>query len=494
MPIQRDEHFQIRLEKLNDLQSEGIDPYPPRYERTHTAQEAASFFKEQEELSGPDCKTEGVSIAGRIVAMRRMGKASFAALQDGSGRMQVFFKQDIAGDSYQLLKSLDLGDFLGARGPLFRTRSGEITVEAHGFQLLSKALRPLPEKWHGLADVEKRFRQRYLDLISNDQVRQTFYLRSKMIESMRQFLNQRGFLEVDTPVLVPVAAGAMAKPFVTHHHALDRDLYLRIATELYLKRLIIGGMDKVYEIGRVFRNEGIDMDHNPEFTLLESYEAYADYNDVMKMVEEMVFAMATQVLQKPTVEMEGNVIDFTPPWPRVSLRDEIYNRTSIDFLEYPDIESLFKKMESLGLEVERHVSWGRLLDKLISMAVEPHLLQPTFLVDYPIEMSPLAKKRQDNPKLVERFEGFAAGMEIANSFTELNDPLDQRQRMEEQEALQARFQEEDVDRLDEDFLLALEHGMPPTGGLGMGIDRLVMLFTGQRSIREAILFPQLRTK
>ncbi len=408
--------------------------------------------------------------------------------------MQTFLKKDLLGDAYELIKELDLGDFLGARGILFRTRTGEITVEAQEFQLLSKALRPLPEKWHGLADVETRYRQRYLDLISNEQVRRTFHVRSKIIGSMRRFFNDRGFTEVDTPILVPVAAGAMARPFITHHHALDRDLYLRIATELYLKRLIIGGMDKVYEIGRVFRNEGIDMNHNPEFTLLESYEAYADYNDVMSMVEEMVHTIAMEVIGKPTVEAENSTLDFTPPWRRVDLREEIYDRTSIDFLEYPDIKSLSKKMESLGLEVERHVSWGRLLDKLISMAVEPHLMQPTFLIDYPIEMSPLAKKKLENPKLVERFESFAAGMEIANSFTELNDPLDQHQRMKEQESIHAEFQEEDVDRLDEDFLLALEYGMPPTGGLGMGIDRLVMLFTEQRSIREAILFPQLRTR
>ncbi len=494
MPIQQDEHYQVRLEKLHRLQASGIDPYPAHFHRTHTAREAVNLFEVEEKRSGAEARTSDISVAGRIVAARRMGKATFLVLQDGSGRIQTFFKRDILGEKYELLKELDLGDFVGATGAVFRTRAGEITVEAREFQLLSKALRPLPEKWHGLADVEKRFRQRYLDLISNEQVLTTFHQRGKIIDSIRRFLNGRGFVEVETPVLVPVAAGAMARPFTTHHNALDRDLYLRIALELYLKRLIIGGMDKVYEIGRVFRNEGIDMDHNPEFTMLESYEAYADYNDVMDMVEQMVYTAAKEVLGKAQVDARGQTLDFTPPWPRVSLREEVLKHTSIDFLEYPDLDSLSAKMTSLGLEVERHVSWGKLLDKLISMSVEPHLIQPTFLIDYPVEMSPLAKRKTDNPGLVERFEAFALGMEIANAFTELNDPLDQRKRMEDQEAIHAKFVEQDVDRLDEDFLLALEHGMPPTGGLGIGIDRLMMILTGQSSIREVILFPQLRTK
>lgn len=494
MPKEQDEPFRVRLEKLDSIRSKGIDPYPPRFKRTHTAQEAVAFFEKQEKESELESPNEKICVAGRIIAIRRMGKASFSSIQDGSGRIQIFLKRDVLGESYELLKDLDIGDFVGAQGSLFRTRTGEPTIEVEEFTLLAKSLRPLPEKWHGLSDIEKRFRQRYLDIISNDEVKATFYLRSKIIESIRNFFNDRGFIEVETPVLVSVAAGAMARPFITQHNALDRQLYLRIATELYLKRLIIGGIDKVYEIGRVFRNEGVDLDHNPEFTLLESYEAYADYTDVMNMVEQLVYTIATKVLGKATVEIKDTTLDFTPPWRRVSLREEIFNRTKIDFLEYSDIQSLGKKMNSLGLEVERHVSWGRLLDKLISMAVEPHLIQPTFLIDYPVEMSPLAKRKPENEKLVERFEGFALGMEIANSFTELNDPLDQRQRMEEQENLHSKFVDEDIDRMDEDFLVALEHGMPPTGGLGMGIDRLVMLLTGHTSIREAILFPQLRTK
>ena len=494
MPARGEELVQQRLQKLERLRARGIDPYPPRYHRTHTNLEAISLFKAREKQEGADSRTEEVSLAGRIMTMRGMGKAAFADIKDGSGRIQVHMRRDLLEDQYEILKDLDLGDFIGVKGPIFRTRTGEVTVEAHELTLLTKATRPLPEKWHGLADMEKRYRQRYLDLISNDEARLIFSIRSQILESMRRFFNGRGFMEVETPVLVPVAAGAMANPFETHHNALDRRLFLRIATELYLKRLIVGGLDKVYEIGRVFRNEGIDLEHNPEFTLLESYEAYADYNDVMKMVEEMVYAISQEVLGSSGVEFQGKHIDFTPPWRRINLREEIHQRSGIDFFECPDIETLRAKMQALGLEVEQRASWGRLLDKVVSATVEPNLTQPTFLIDYPIEMSPLAKKKLENPRLVERFEGFAAGMEIANSFTELNDPIDQRQRFEEQEALREQYQGEEMDRLDEDFLVAIEHGMPPTGGLGMGIDRLVMLLTGQRSIREVVFFPQLRTR
>jgi len=423
-----------------------------------------------------------------------MGRATFVDLLDGQGRLQVLFRQNILADGYETLKDLDVGDWIGATGPLFRTRSREITIEAHEWALLSKSLRPLPEKWHGLADVEIRFRQRYLDLIANNEARRIAVLRSRIISSLRRFMDSRGFIEVETPVLVPVAAGGTAHPFMTHYKALDRDLYLRIATELYLKKLIIGGLEKVYEVGRIFRNEGLSLTNNPEFTSMESYESFADYNDVMSMVEEMVHTLAGEVLSSGTVEYDGQRIDFTPPWPRLNLREEIMKRTGIDFLEAADIESLRAAMLDLGLEVGRQVSWGGLMDKLISSAVEPVLTQPTFLVDYPLEMSPLAKRKRDDPRLVERFEGFVAGMEVCNAFTELNDPIDQRQRLERQEELHAQFQDEETDRLDEDFLLAIEHGMPPTGGLGIGIDRLVMLFSGQRSIREVVLFPQLRSR
>ena len=342
--------------------------------------------------------------------------------------------------------------------------------------------------------MEIRYRQRYLDLISSEEARNIAVMRSRTISGLRRFMDGREFIEVETPVLVPVAAGTTAQPFMTHYNALDRDLYLRIATELYLKRLIVGGLEKVYEIGRIFRNEGVDFYHNPEFTMMESYEAFTDYNDVMRLVEEIVFTLAKEVLGSATVRFDGQEIDLTPPWPRLSLHDEVIRHTGIDFLECDDIESLSTAMKGAGLDVGRQVSWGGLLDKLLSLAVEPKLVQPSFLVDYPVEMSPLAKKKRDDQRLVERFEGFVGGMEICNAFTELNDPIDQRERLEQQESLQAQFQDEEMDRLDEDFLVAIEHGMPPTGGLGLGIDRLVMLFSGQRNIREVVLFPQLRSR
>ena len=482
-----------RREKFQRLRDRGIEPYPHRYRRTHTIEEAVAFFRAEETKAGGETRTAPVSLSGRIMAMRGMGRASFIDLQDGSGQVQVHLRRDVLGEEYELVRDLDLGDFLGAQGPLFLTRTGEVTLEAHEVSFLSKAMRPLPEKWHGLSDVETRHRQRYLDLITNQEAKRNFQARSRIVSAIRRFMDGRGFIEVETPVLVPVAAGAMAQPFATHHNALDRDLFLRIATELYLKRLIVGGLDRVYEIGKVFRNEGIDQDHNPEFTLLESYEAYVDYNHVMSMVEEMVCFAAQEVMGSAQVQYGDNVIDFTPPWRRVSLREEVLARTGIDFQDYPDAAALEERMKGLGITADGRNSRGRLIDKLVSACVEPQLIQPTFLMDYPIDMSPLAKQRTDDPTMVERFEGFAAGMEIANSFTELNDPDEQRRRFLEQEAMRGMV-DEDLDRLDEDYLLALEHGMPPTGGLGIGIDRLTMLLTGQESIREVILFPQLRDR
>ena len=487
------ELVKVRLEKLERLRSRGIEPYPHRYDRTHTTQEAVSLFESHEEGAGSDTTTDEVSVAGRIVALRGMGKVTFADLLDGSGRMQVLFRRNQLPDTYEILADLDIGDWLGVRGPLFRTRSGEITVEVRVFTLLCKALRPLPEKWHGVTDTEIRYRQRYLDLIANEEARRVAISRSRIVGAMRRFMENRGFMEVETPTLVPVAAGAMADPFVTHHNQLNRDLYLRIATELYLKRLVVGGLEKVYEVGKVFRNEGVDQQHNPEFTMMESYEAYADYTDVMRMVEELVHGLAQEIGGASTVQFGEDLIDYTPPWRRLSLHDEIQKHTGIDFLQHSDIESLRSEMRKIGVDVSQQSSWGGLLDKLISSEVEPNLIQPTFLLDYPAEMSPMAKKTRDDPRLVERFEGFMAGMEICNAFTELNDPVDQRQRFEGQEALRARFQEEQMDRLDEDFLVAIEHGMPPTGGLGVGVDRLTMLLSGQRTIREVVLFPQLRS-
>ena len=484
-----------RLEKLERLRARGIDPYPHRYQRTHTTQEAIALLESVETHDGDEAQTSTVAVAGRITMFRGMGRATFADLLDGHGLLQLLFRRNNLSESYDVLKDLDIGDWLGASGPVFRTRTGEITLDVRELTVLSKSLRPLPEKWHGLTDVEARYRQRYLDLIANEEARRIAVLRSRIVAGMRRFMEDRGFVEVETPSLVPVAAGAMAHPFVTHHNALDRDLYLRIAHELYLKRLIVGGLEKVYEIGKVFRNEGIDLTHNPEFTMMESYEAYADYNDVMRMVEEMVHGLVLDVLGSPTVEYEGHTIDLTPPWRRMSLRDAVKDHTGIDFFDCPDIESLRTEMRMIDVDVSKQTSWSGLVDKLISARVEHEMVQPTFLIDYPLQMSPLAKKKTGDHRLVERFEAFVAGgLEISNAFTELNDPVEQRQRFEDQEKLRAQFQDEEMDRLDEDYLVAIEHGMPPTGGLGLGIDRLVMLLSGQPSIREVVLFPQLRSK
>ena len=493
MPERGEELLRSRRDKLEHLRQQAIDPFPPRYQRTSDTLDAVAQFEDEEKRIGEGARSGPVRLAGRIMSLRVMGKAAFLDLRDGSGKVQAHLRRDILGDQYQLLKELDLGDFLGVGGVLFRTRTGEVTVEARDLTILAKSLRPLPEKWHGLQDVEQRYRQRYVDLISNPQVKTVFMQRSKIINGIRSFLNRRGFIEVDTPVLVPVAAGALARPFITHHHALDQELYLRIATELYLKRLIVGGFDKVYELGRVFRNEGMDQNHNPEFTMLESYEAYADYNDVMGMVEEMVSTVAMEALGTMKVEYREHTIDLTPPWRRVRLREELYDRSGVDTEEHSSASSLASRMNELGIEVREKQSRGRLIDKLLSVFVEPHLIQPTFVLDYPEEMSPLAKPNMDLPGYVERFEGFAAGMEIANAYTELNDPDLQKERFEAQEQMRLLYDDEEVDRLDEDFLQALAYGMPPTGGLGMGIDRLVMLLAGQPTIRDAVLFPQMRS-
>ena len=494
MPDRGEALIEARLEKLKRIREQGVDPYPNRFRRTHTSESAVALYQQTEGQRDPGARTEEVVAAGRIGALRTMGKASFLDLRDGSGRIQVYLKKDILGQSYGLLDDLDLGDFLGARGPLFKTRTGEITLEAQEVTLLAKALRPPPEKWHGLRDVEVRYRQRYLDLLANPEVLPIFRARSRIVSGIREFLDARGFIEVETPVLVPVAAGAMAQPFVTRHNALDRTLYMRIATELYLKRLIVGGLDKVYELGRVFRNEGLDMDHNPEFTMLESYEAYADYNDVMDMVEEMVVSVACMVTGSTKVIFHDQEIDMEPPWPRVSFRQELKRVSGIDIEETQGVEDLIEAARGQGVDVRALESRGRIIDKLVGSLLEPGFVQPTFLVDYPIEMSPLAKARPDDPRYVERFEAFAGGMEIANAFTELNDPQVQRARFQEQEVLRKHFGDEDFDRMDEDFLTALEYGMPPTGGLGIGIDRLVMLITGQRTIRDVVLFPQMRSQ
>jgi lysyl-tRNA synthetase class 2 len=484
---------QQRLEKLKRLRALGLNPYPHRYHRSHTTEEAIELLR-QEEKGSKNTVTAVVNVAGRITAQRLMGKISFLDLRDGSGKIQLYcHKENLSENDLKLLKELDIGDIIGASGKPFRTKTGEPTIEVASFTLLAKSLQPLPEKWHGLSDTDTRYRQRYLDLIANAETQHTFKVRSQVISSIRQFLNGRGFLEVETPVLQPSAGGALAQPFTTHHHALDRDLYLRIALELHLKRLIVGGFDKVYEIGRTFRNEGISIKHNPEFTMLESYEAYADYNDVMKMLEEMVHHVCREVLGTDEVSFAGSTVSFKPPWRRLDLRQAITEHAGIDFEDFPDAGSLRNKMRELNIEVDPEKDRGRLIDELLSTFVEPKLTQPTFLVDYPIEMSPLAKTKPGSERLVERFEAFAGGMEIANAFTELNDPVEQRKRFIAQQK-ERKAEDKIAETIDEDFLTALEYGMPPTGGLGVGIDRLVMLLTGQQSIREVILFPQLREK
>ncbi|MGB5925256.1 MAG: lysine--tRNA ligase [Dehalococcoidia bacterium] len=476
-----------RLDSLNRIRARGIDPYPHSYHPSHTIREAITLFQQQKEGS------QDISLAGRIISRRSIGKMSFLDIRDSSGKIQLSLRYDLLGqEKYQFLQDIDIGDIIGAKGRLFRTKSGELTLEVSDFAMLCKSLRPLPEKWHGLADVEKRYRQRYLDLISNEESRSVFVLRSKIITAVRSFLDKQGFMEVETPVLQPRAGGALARPFVTHHHALDEDLYLRIALELHLKRLVVGGFDKVYEVGRTFRNEGISVEHNPEFTLLECYQAYSDYSDIMRLVEEMFSHVAKEVLGDTKLACNGQNIDLALPWQRLCLREAIRNHCDIDFEDYPDAASLRTRMAELGIEADPNKGRGRLIEELISTCVEPKLVQPTFLLDYPVEMSPLAKRKRGDDHLVERFEGFVYGMEVANAFTELNDPLEQRERFRQQ--VKERVADEEAEVVDEDFLQALEYGMPPTGGLGIGIDRLVMLLTGQQSIREVILFPQLKTK
>lgn len=476
--------------KLQRIRERGIDPYPPRVERTHTTAQARAAF---EEAQGGEPPT--VRVVGRLISVRVMGKSTFAHIEDGSGRIQIYLRQDLLGEEeYEFFKrDFDIGDFIGVEGRLFRTRTGEVTVEVQRFSMLAKSLKPLPEKWHGLRDVETRYRQRYVDLIVNQDVRRVFTTRARIISAMRRFLDERGFLEVETPILQPLYGGAMARPFTTYHNQLHQNLYLRIATELYLKRLIVGGYERVYEIGKNFRNEGVDQEHNPEFTCIEFYMAYADYNDVMALTEELVAYVAQEVLGTLQITYDGHEIDLTPPWSRIPLHQAIKEQTGIDYREYPEAESLYHAICEIGGQVERKATWGKQVDSLLKNYVRPRLIQPTFLIDYPIEISPLAKKKPDDPSTVERFQGFIGGMEVCNAFTELNDPIDQKERFLAQvRAFEAG--DEEAHQMDEDFIRALSYGMPPTGGWGMGVDRLVMLFTNQPSIRDVILFPHLRAK
>lgn len=434
-----------------------------------------------------------VAVAGRLTARRGQGKTVFADLQDRSGQVQVWATLDRLGEQgLALLAGAHLGDIIGVRGTVVRTRRGEVSVAADSVEMLAKSLRPPPDRHAGLKDPETRFRQRYLDLMASDDVRDQFVMRARAIAGVRRYLDDRGFIEVETPALQPIYGGAAARPFVTHHNELGRDLYLRIATELYLKRCIVGGLEKVYEIGKDFRNEGVSFKHNPEFTMLETYEAYADYDDVASMLEEMVSSAAVEATGGMVVPWKGDTIDLTPPWRRVRLVDALQEASGIDVLAHPDADDLRARMREAGLDAPDNAPWGKLVDGILSQALEPTLVQPTILMDYPLELSPFAKRREDDPRLVERFEAFCGGMEIANAFSELNDPDDQRERFQMLQADRAAGDDE-AQPADEDFLTALEHGMPPTGGLGLGIDRLVMLLTDRHSIREVILFPAMRT-
>ncbi len=478
----------VRLEKVAALKEKGIDPFGERYEITHHIKE---LLDNQEKFiqSGEDIK-----IAGRLLAKRGQGKAGFANITDLSGNIQIYSKIDVAGeDSHWLFKKADIGDICGIRGKLFITQKGETTIEVLEYTHLSKSIRPLPEKFHGLTDVELRYRQRYVDLIMNNEVKQTFVLRSKIISALREYLEQQNYLEVETPVLHTIAGGANARPFITHHNALDMDLYMRIALELHLKRLIVGGLEKVFEIGRVFRNEGIDTRHNPEFTMLEVYEAFGDYETMMDLSENMIRYVAEKVLGTTTILYGDDYIDLGKPWKRMSMAESVNLFTGVDYHSDMSDEAFAQAAKDAGVELEEGLSRGKILGELFDQKVEPYLIQPTFITDYPVEISPLAKRKKDNPNLTDRFEIFIVGREHGNAFSELNDPMDQRARFEAQ--MEAKRQGDDeAHPMDEDFLQALEYGLPPTGGLGIGIDRLVMLLTNQPSIRDVLLFPTLKHK
>jgi len=475
-----------RREKLERLRADGVEPFPHQFPgrveiaTVHGAHDSLTYGEETE---------DAYRVAGRIAARRGHGRAAFIDLVDASGRIQLHSRADVVGEGeHERLAGLDLGDVIGVDGVAFKTRRGELSLRVTGWMLLAKSLRPPPDKFHGLEDTELRHRHRELDLIANPETRERFRARGATIAAVRNWLDGEGFVEVETPVLQPLYGGALARPFVTHHNALDRDLYLRIATELYLKRCVVGGIDKVYELGKDFRNEGVSFKHNPEFTMLEWYEAYADYGDAARRLEHLVAAVAERVLGTTTVQRDGAEIELVPPWRRLTLREAIHERTGIDVLEHPTRDALAAAMDS---EASPDDGWGKLVDGLLSKQVEPTLIQPTLITDYPVEMSPFAKRHRDDERLTERFEAYVGGFEIANAFTELNDPDEQRRRFEQQ-AEELRRGDEEAQPFDEDFVQALEYGMPPTAGLGLGIDRVVMLLTGATNVREVILFPAMR--
>jgi len=484
------ELIQQRFKKLAEISAMGIKPYAGRFEVSASAQGLMDQYGNASKEDLEKGRVE-VIVAGRIVAMRSFGKACFSHIQDGSGRTQLYFQKNTLGDDrYALFKKIDIGDFVGVKGFLFRTRTNELTIEVEDFTLLSKSLRPLPEKWHGLTDVELRYRQRYVDLIVNPEVKNVFVLRTKIVQAIRAFLNMRGYLEVETPMMQTIPGGATAKPFTTHHNALDMDLYLRIAPELYLKRLLVGGFERVYEINRNFRNEGISTRHNPEFTMLEFYTAYADYRDLMDMTEQMIGTVAGEVLGATEVTYEGHTINLAPPWKRITYIDSL-REAGVPVEVLTNAEKAREYAKKTGASLKGGEPLGKLLNEIFESVVETKLVQPTFIIDYPTDISPLSKKRDDNPDYVERFELFVAGRELANAFSELNDPVDQKERLLKQ-VTEREAGDEEAHQMDEDFIRALEYGMPPAAGEGIGIDRLVMLLTGSSSIRDVILFPQMK--
>ena len=487
------DQLQVRREKLSELREKGLDPFGKRFERSHLA---AEILEKYSELEKEELETQNISvtIAGRIMTKRGKGKAGFAHVQDLSGQIQIYVRQDAVGEEqYEIFNLIDLGDIVGIKGQIFKTKVGELSIKASSFEILSKSLRPLPDKFHGLKDVEQRYRQRYLDLIMSEESKQTFITRSQIIRSIRNYLDHNGYLEVETPMMHAIAGGASARPFITHHNTLDMTLYMRIAIELHLKRLIVGGLEKVYEIGRVFRNEGVSTRHNPEFTMIELYEAYADYQDIMELTENLVAHVAQEVLGTTTVQYGEYEIDLKPQWKRLHMVDAIKEYTGVDFWNVTSTEEAKQLAKENGIAYKETMEYGHIVNEFFEQKVEEKLIQPTFIYGHPVEISPLAKKNPDDPRFTDRFELFIVAREHANAFTELNDPIDQRERFEAQ-LVEREQGNDEAHEMDEDFVEALEYGMPPTGGLGIGIDRLVMLLTNSASIRDVLLFPQMRHK
>lgn len=482
------EQMQVRLDKMHKIEEHGWKPFGHKFEWSHHAADIAEQF---EELSA---KETIVRLAGRVMAIRGHGKTCFMDLMDKSGRIQLYVRKDAIGEeNYALIKMMDIGDIVGVCGTVFRTHMGELSIKAVSLEMLSKSLRPLPEKWHGLKDIEMRYRQRYVDLIVNPEVRDTFVKRSQIIKSVREILDNRDFLEVETPIMHSIAGGAAARPFITYHNALDMQLYMRIAPELYLKRLIVGGMERVYELGRVFRNEGIDIKHNPEFTIVEIYQAFADYKDMMELTETIVSQTAQKVLGTMKITYEGQEIDLTPPWNRMTMIEAVAKYTGQDFTSVTDIEEARKMAAAINVPIEKTYGIGKIINACFEEHVEDKLIQPTFITGHPKEISPLAKSSVENPEITDRFEGFIYAREICNGFTELNDPIDQRERFVKQ-VEERKAGDDEAHMMDEDFVNALEYGLPPTGGLGIGIDRLVMFLTDSTSIRDVLFFPHMRHK